>query len=166
MEKVTLSFVGRYTTDKNNNPLVSKKTGKPYTSLRIKTNEHGDKYLSGFDSAETKEWKVGDVVEVEVEQKGEYLNFSVPKANHRPAGGGMSEEQFALLMREVRAINTNVLRVWAEVDPEKNMTSAGTKVPDFSEVGEVTAPVFATDRTLPNVQNDVPEFTDDDFPQF
>lgn len=78
MEKLTLTFVGRYTTKKDGTPLVGK-TGKPYTSLRIKCNEYGDKYLSGFDGAATQGWKEGDVVEVEVEQKGEYLNFSVPR---------------------------------------------------------------------------------------
>lgn len=79
MEKVTLTFVGRYDTKKDGTPLLTK-AGKPYTSLRIKCNEHGDKYLSGFDGSQTKDWKIGDTVDIEVEEKGEYLNFSVPKA--------------------------------------------------------------------------------------
>lgn len=78
MEKITLTFVGRYTTKKDGTPLVGK-TGKPYTSLRIKCNEYGDSYLSGFDGAATRDWKEGDTVEIETEKKGEYLNFSVPK---------------------------------------------------------------------------------------
>jgi hypothetical protein len=86
MEKITLSYVGRFTTAKDGSPLVSKKTGKPYTSLRIKCNEYGDKYLSGFDSFATKDWKEGMTVECDVEQKGEYLNFSVPRPEQVNAG--------------------------------------------------------------------------------
>lgn len=71
--KVTLSTVTR-------TPRVSKSTGKPFTSIGIKTVEHGAKWLSGFDGPITKDWKNGDVVEINIEQKGEYLNFSVPKA--------------------------------------------------------------------------------------
>lgn len=78
MQKLTLSYVGRFTTKKDGTPLVGK-TGKPYTSLRIKCNEYGDKYLSGFDNASTKDWKEGMTIEAEIEEKGEYLNFSVPK---------------------------------------------------------------------------------------
>lgn len=78
MEKITLNKVARYTTDKNGQPLKTR-DGRPYTSLRIKSNEHGDKWLSGFDNPQTQNWKEGDTVEVEVTQKGEYLNFSVPK---------------------------------------------------------------------------------------
>lgn len=56
------------------------KSGKPYTSLGLKTNEHGDKWLSGFGNKDNADWKAGDTVEIDVEQKGEYLNFSTPKS--------------------------------------------------------------------------------------
>lgn len=59
--------------------LVSKKTGKPFTSVRITTDKHGDKQLSGFASVENADWNVGDTVNIEVEQKGNYLNFKTPK---------------------------------------------------------------------------------------
>lgn len=51
------------------------KTGKPYTSLRIKTMEHGDKWLSGFGNLSNKNWQEGSTVEIQVEEKGQYLNF-------------------------------------------------------------------------------------------
>jgi hypothetical protein len=76
--KQTLTFVARYTKDKMGNPLMTK-TGKPYVSIRVKTNEHGDKFISGFGNAQNENWKVGDEVEMDIEQKGEYLNFTMPK---------------------------------------------------------------------------------------
>ena len=44
--------------------------------VAIQTTTHGDKYLSTFKvTPEMKTWKVDDVVEINVTQKGEYLNF-------------------------------------------------------------------------------------------
>lgn len=120
MEKHTLTFVGRYTTKKDGTPLVSS-TGKPYTSLRIKTNAHGDQYLSGFDNAATKNWKVGDEVEIEVEQKGEYLNFSTPKSN----GGGMSEGDKALLQQ----IKTETTAIREELVMVRQLLQKGGVIP-------------------------------------
>lgn len=73
-----ITKIARFTKKQDGTPLLTK-DGRPYTSIRIKTTEHGDKWLSGFENAETKNWKEGDAVEAEVEQKGEYLNFRVPK---------------------------------------------------------------------------------------
>lgn len=100
--KATITFVGRYTSKKDGSPLIGA-NGKPYTSLRIKANEYGDKFLSGFDNAQTREWKVGDTVEIDVEQKGEYLNFSVPQ---KPAQGAI---ELDMLRREITT-QTTVLR--------------------------------------------------------
>ena len=58
---------------------TSQRTGKPFTSLRIQTQEHGDKWLSGFGNQDNANWDKGQTVEIEVEQKGEYLNFNTPK---------------------------------------------------------------------------------------
>ena len=62
---------------------TSQRTGKPFTSRGIKCNEYGEKWLSGFAGKENESWKVGDTVEANVEVKGEYLNFSVPKATRQ-----------------------------------------------------------------------------------
>lgn len=77
VKKYTLTGVWRNTTDKQGNPLKSK-DGKPYTKLSIKTKETGDKYVGGFGNKANEAWKVGDVVEIIVEQNGEYLNFKLP----------------------------------------------------------------------------------------
>lgn len=76
-ETVTLTRV--YTSDKKKDgtPLISKK-GKPYTKLSIQTSEYGAAWLSGFQNKSNSGWKEGDKVEIIVEKKGEYLNFSMP----------------------------------------------------------------------------------------
>jgi len=58
---------------------TSARTGKPFTSLRIKTNEYGQKWLSGFGTKDNASWKEGDTVEIVIVEKGEYLNFQMPK---------------------------------------------------------------------------------------
>ena len=72
--KLTLTSIQRYDKDKVGNPLRTK-DGRPYTRVSIKTQEYADRFLSGFGSSWNEYWKVGDVVEVDVEPKGEYLNF-------------------------------------------------------------------------------------------
>lgn len=73
-----ITKIARFTTKKDGSPLVNK-NGKPYTSVRIQTQEHGDKWLSGFENAEVKNWAEGATVDVEVTQNGDYFNFSIPK---------------------------------------------------------------------------------------
>lgn len=60
--------------------------GKPFTSVGIKTVEHGDRFLSGFSNAENSGWKEGTKINVEVaesvklDKNGKpYLNFVQPK---------------------------------------------------------------------------------------
>jgi hypothetical protein len=75
--KVTHTRVYRTTTKKDGTPLITK-TGKPYESVRIQTVQHGDRWLSGFGSPVTDQWKDGQEVEITVTPSGQYLNFSVP----------------------------------------------------------------------------------------
>lgn len=55
----------------------------PYVRIMIKTQEHGDKLLSGFGNAYNDQWKKGDTVNIEVKEvvKGDitYLNFEAVK---------------------------------------------------------------------------------------
>jgi len=60
-------------------PRTSKRTGKSFVSLGIKCQEYGDKWLSGFANNDNADWAVGDRVSIDVEPKGEYINFSMPK---------------------------------------------------------------------------------------
>jgi hypothetical protein len=72
--KLTITGIWRYTTKQDGSPLVGS-NGKPYTSIRIKTQEYGDKLLSGFGDVWNAEWKDGQQIDVDVEEKGQYLNF-------------------------------------------------------------------------------------------
>lgn len=78
MEKLTITKVYRSNKDKKGN-LLKTSDGREYTRLAIKTKEYGDRYVSGFGNDKNSSWNVGDTVEVVIEQKGEYLNFSMPK---------------------------------------------------------------------------------------
>lgn len=73
--KVTLTKVYRTTKSKDGKPLTTKQ-GKAYERVSIKTQEHGDKWLSGFGASWNEGWNEGDTINVNVEQAGQYLNFS------------------------------------------------------------------------------------------
>lgn len=74
-------------------------SGKPYTSLVIKTQSYGDKSLSGFGNAQNAMWKPGDEVDITVEQKGAYLNFSMPKG--APRGAGVTDDHSKARLEQI-----------------------------------------------------------------
>ena len=76
--QVTLTKVTRFTTDKDGKALITK-DGRPYTRVRIQTQEHASQWISGFGSQDNENWREGDTVELDIKQVGEYLNFSTPK---------------------------------------------------------------------------------------
>lgn len=77
METITIASINRY-------PKTSKSTGKPFTSVAIKTQD--GRNISGFGNKDNEQWEQGDMVDVEIEQKGEYLNFSMPKGTFQRGG--------------------------------------------------------------------------------
>lgn len=79
---------------------TSAKSGKPFESVGIKCQEYGDRWISGFGRADNKSWKVGDTVDVNVEEKGEYLNFSMPE-RQKSLGYGI-EDRDRLLRVEIK----------------------------------------------------------------
>jgi len=83
MEKLTLVNVYRTTTNKEGEKLINR-NGKPYERVSIKAEEKGDKWISGFGSRSNQNWAEGDVVEVNVVQNGEYLNFETPRSSVSP----------------------------------------------------------------------------------
>lgn len=108
IRQVKIIAVTRYTKDKNGSPLITK-TGKSYT--RVSLNVEGyDKRLSGFESDETKNWKEGDLVEIDVEENGQYLNFKVPKKSDIQADG--FEKRIQDLERKV-----GLLEGWIKSEP-------------------------------------------------
>ncbi len=75
--KFKLTKVFRTTEDKQGNELRTR-DGRPYERLAVKVAEHGEKWVSGFGNKANAYWKEGDEVDINIEQKGEYLNFSMP----------------------------------------------------------------------------------------
>ena len=75
--KVKLTKVFRDHKNKDTKqPLISK-DGNPYNKIAIKTEQHGEKWLSGFGNSANYFWKKGDTVEVEItEANGGFLNFT------------------------------------------------------------------------------------------
>lgn len=99
--QITLTHIAR-----NNK---TSKAGKPYVSVGIKCDAHGDRFINGFGNKENANWKVGDTVEVDIEQKGEYLNFSMPKATFQKTGSGFTPSPDLLrIERKVDAILTEL----------------------------------------------------------
>lgn len=73
--KITLTKVYRTNRDKQGN-LLKTKDGRPYERISIRTQEHGDKWISGFSAPWNDNWNEGDVINANVETRGDYLNFS------------------------------------------------------------------------------------------
>lgn len=127
--KLTLTFV-------RSEQKISPRTNKPFTSQSIRSTEYGERYLSGFESKETINWKVGDVVEVEVKESDKldkngkpYLNWSLPKPESPVMLRLESVEKVIKgMQREIYQIINEVKRL----NPNSGLTSAGTKVPDFT----------------------------------
>lgn len=141
MEKLTITRIGQEKTI----DFTNKKTGQPdsFKKVGFLTNEHGEKWFDLTFRGECPV-KVGQSYEFEVSEREyngkTYHDAKLPKS-FAPRGGGMSLEQVQGIMRELHAINANVLRVWEQVRPDKGLTSAGQKVPDFSEVDERMAEI-------------------------
>jgi hypothetical protein len=63
--------------DKDNKPLKTS-DGREYERVAIQTKEYGSKWISGFGGNWNRNWKEGDNIDIEIEEKGQYLNFKRP----------------------------------------------------------------------------------------
>jgi hypothetical protein len=93
---------------------------RPYSRVGIQTEQHGKRWLSGFayQGSPILNWKSGDEVEIEIEEKGQYLNFKLPKINQSNGSvGPMLEKIFA----ELRTINGKLDML--TIEPENEMPS-------------------------------------------
>lgn len=124
---ITLTQVNRYTTSKDGSPLKTK-DGRPYTSVRVKCVEYGDKILSGFENHVTKSWKEGDKVEVEVEEKGDYLNFRTPKKE------GVSDAKLEQVLNYLAALRVDVTKILGIIEAQRKANDMlDTPEDDFQE---------------------------------
>ena len=108
--QVALKKITKYTTDKEGKQLMSKQN-KPYTRLVIETEEH-NKPLSGFENAQTSKWEVGQQVDIEVKENGQYLNFSVPKAEDKV------NEKLELVLNKLVGIQLEIGRLTDALLPQ------------------------------------------------
>lgn len=126
MTTLTLTSIKRFDKDKDGKLLMTR-DGRPYVRLVIGTKEY-EKTLSGFDGPATKDWKEGETVEVEVEQKGDYLNFKVPKS-------GQNNGEVMKLLQEItsRVFKTQMLIEELVADKRKNEAPTGIDYPESDE---------------------------------
>lgn len=75
--KLSITKIYRSWKNKEGNPLKTK-DGREYERVAIRCKEHGEKWLSGFGGQWNSNWQIGDEVEVDIEEDGEYLNFRKP----------------------------------------------------------------------------------------
>ena len=75
--KLTLTKLIRKSTDRDGKPFLTR-DGRNSERLAVQTEEHGTIWVGGFSGAWNFGWKVGDVVEAEVVQNGQYLNLIKP----------------------------------------------------------------------------------------
>ena len=119
--KTTLTSLKRFDKDRDGNALKTR-DGRPYTRLVIETKEH-PKSLSGFDSIQTSGWQIGQEVDIEVEQKGEYLNFKLPN----------KEDRLTKTLEEINGkmtkMNLMLTEIGNAVIPSKRDTIPGTDKP-------------------------------------
>jgi len=89
--KVKLTNIRVSHANKDGQPYLDK-LSRPYNRVGIQTEQHGKTWLSGFAYQDNPmlKWHVGEEVEINVEQKGQYTNFSLPKTN----GGSSSPDQW------------------------------------------------------------------------
>lgn len=118
MQELNIVDLKVYTKDKEGNPLKTK-DGRAYSRLVIKVKEY-DKPLSGFVASWNENWRVGDVVKVLVEQKGEYLNFS-------------KVDETDLLTERVRKLEENVKAIQTYLLNNEKVAPKDTDYPDNAD---------------------------------
>lgn len=79
----------------------------------IKTEQHGDKWLSTFKTKGTEDWKEGMEVEVNVSEQGDFLNFNPVGGS---AGGARATASPALEAR-VKKLEDAVFGTKTATDP-------------------------------------------------
>lgn len=121
---------------------TSARTGKSFTSLGLQVEEYGEKWLSGFDSAQTRNWKCGDKVQIDIEQNGDYLNFNVPRKDSSPAANsGATAEIMNAITLKVIPLLEKIIAQNNELYKLMNPRPADDfKMPDFGDEPSENSP--------------------------
>lgn len=108
------------------------KAGKKFTSVSIKTDRYGDRFLSGFGSKENRDWKVGDEVELIVTEKEyngkSYLNFEHKREPRL-------EDRVAILEDTVNKIREFLKPIYEERKKAEDKSSGKPHYPTPEEEG-------------------------------
>lgn len=130
----TITYLKSDNTDREGNQLMSK-AGKPYTRLTLKVESKGDRFISGFENAQTKEWRVGDEVDIIITESDKkdkngnpYLNWSLPKkeAVSNDLLKQIADDQFKILARLGGLIN-DIRIIMDYTVPKKNGATYPTR---------------------------------------
>ncbi len=119
MTKEKLTYLKRDETDREGNALKTR-DGRPYTRLSIRVDSQGDRFISGFENAQTKNWKINDEVEIEIVESDKkdkngkpYLNFRIPKVEDKNA------EMLIKLSMQIGGLQNDVRRILDRMDGKK-----------------------------------------------
>lgn len=139
--KLNLTKVTRLTTNKDGSPLKTK-DGRPYTRLLLNAQEYGQQVISMFDNEITADWKEGTQVEVIINKvkvgEREFLNGSLPKKEDKQL---FNHNEVMIKLGKIEYMLGTVIDHLSTKN-RLDFTSAGEKVPDFSEVDDVAEQVF------------------------
>ena len=108
MLKTTITKIYRSDKKKDGTPLINK-NGNAYEKISIQTNQNGDKWVGGFSNETNKAWNVGDSVDIDVTQNGDWLNFKEVKATD-----GISKTDFEKLESRVSNLEKRIALMGTE----------------------------------------------------
>ena len=130
---LTLGKVTKYTEGKDGKPYKDK-NGRPFARASVRFIEMGEDYFGGFWNDKLEEGAKVDVeVYEEVYEGKTYKKFRVAK----------KEDKLALELSEIKTklgkMNFDIQTILKHLSGESplNLTSAGTKIPDFSEIDDI-----------------------------
>lgn len=89
--------------NKDGQPYINK-FQQPYARVAIQTVETEAKWLSGFAKSgdAALNWKVGDEVDIQIEEKGQYLNWKHPKRTQNDSQAQL--DRIERFVKEIHAL--------------------------------------------------------------
>lgn len=122
MEKIKILAIYHNSKSKAGKEYISKK-GQPYELCSIKDDKG---YLSGFGNTQTKLWKIGDEVNLEVTVNGDFRNFKIPDDK-------VTREEFEIMKKKVKFLDDEVAFLHKEIETLKLGENTRRIEEDFPE---------------------------------